>query len=291
MKYLLLIFVSNVVWADWYCKESGSRMVGNSFYSCGVGEGKSLWEARSKSLEHAQKEFNNICSQSLFCEQYEIIVHPMRTDCSKKGSTHICFRAVKYTITREIRESYMMHQRNKNIHAAFGLNSNQVYISDKKATLFGLFGLQVEKSFYQRSFGLRYGLNYSSENNKSLAPIDYPRESLPNSVMEYDDPVNSTHNYVGLPVYLGNSYFMPEIGISFNKYTKHIFTFDKSGYKSKVPEKEIIRNTNKFYGIGIGYFMPFGTGDVIVEWFIEGKYRRVQKYNKNVISLELGIRY
>jgi TolA-binding protein len=101
MKYLLIIifiFSSNPSWASWFCKEAASEAQGNTFFSCGVAESLTLYQARKQALNNAKEEFKSFCNESPNCRNREFIVKPMRTDCERNGDKFICYRSLEYKI-------------------------------------------------------------------------------------------------------------------------------------------------------------------------------------------------
>lgn len=84
---------------DWLCKEESSQRRGNAVLSCGVGSGEDENEARTRAFEHAQAEFNRICSISEDCKSHMVFVNPKRTVC-RKGivKDYTCYRLVAFEI-------------------------------------------------------------------------------------------------------------------------------------------------------------------------------------------------
>lgn len=91
----------NLAFADWFCKEASSQQYGDTILSCGVATSSDLQIARNSAFESAKDEFARLCNQSVNCRDYEVIVKPMRTDCSKQSDSHTCYRALEYHITNK----------------------------------------------------------------------------------------------------------------------------------------------------------------------------------------------
>ena len=83
----------------WICEEASSIREGHSIIACGIGEDKSLEEARRKSRESAIEEFNRICNISNDCFDFENVVIPLRTNCTSSKEKFICFRGIRFDIT------------------------------------------------------------------------------------------------------------------------------------------------------------------------------------------------
>jgi hypothetical protein len=97
----ILFFSSLALHASWFCREASSQAQGNHFYSCGVAESKTLYQARKQSLINAKEEFKAFCNESPNCRNREYIITPMRTDCRKKDDKFICYRGLDYRILEE----------------------------------------------------------------------------------------------------------------------------------------------------------------------------------------------
>jgi hypothetical protein len=100
---ILLLIVSQYAQASWLCREASSQAEGDHFYSCGVAQSSTLYQARKQSLLNAKQEFRAFCNESSHCRNKEYIISPMRTDCSKKDDLFICYRGLDYQILDEER--------------------------------------------------------------------------------------------------------------------------------------------------------------------------------------------
>lgn len=99
-----LILISSVAQAEWLCTESSSTKIGSTITACGVGKSANLEEARNKARENAIHEFNQLCQISADCSQYDYNVVPKRTDCQVKGGEVVCFRAIDFEITQNLKK-------------------------------------------------------------------------------------------------------------------------------------------------------------------------------------------
>lgn len=99
-----LILVSVVTQAEWLCTEASSTKTGSTITSCGVGKSQNIEEARNLAREQAINEFNQLCKISADCSQFDYNVVPKRTDCQIKGSDIICYRAIDFEITQNLKK-------------------------------------------------------------------------------------------------------------------------------------------------------------------------------------------
>lgn len=98
--FYLAIFSSSFGYAQkWLCHETASMRYGSKIMTCGVGEAKSEAQARSKALENATKEFNQLCEQDLTCKDFKTRVEPKRNSCSFTNKKYKCYRGIEYEIT------------------------------------------------------------------------------------------------------------------------------------------------------------------------------------------------
>lgn len=85
--------------ADWYCEKVASERQGNIINSCGIGSSTSEDEARKDALRNAYKELDLICANSVDCENFELSINPLRTECHKESDQYICHRGIQAKIT------------------------------------------------------------------------------------------------------------------------------------------------------------------------------------------------
>ena len=105
-RYLLLILLfSFEAQANWLCRVAASEKNGDTINACGVAESVFENEARANSLKAAQLELESMCNTSPDCNNYEVIIKPLRTDCEKqKDGLYKCWRGIEATITDRERE-------------------------------------------------------------------------------------------------------------------------------------------------------------------------------------------
>lgn len=102
MKYLLLIlsilFFIDLAHAEWFCSSVSTEKNGNTYLSCGIGQGPDEAEARANALIVAKTEFKAVCVGSSDCEGREVSIQPERTTCIKKDEGYSCHRMVIFTV-------------------------------------------------------------------------------------------------------------------------------------------------------------------------------------------------
>lgn len=100
MRYLiaLILLYSNVAIAQtdaWICTDEATTRSGSLWQACGVGEGMDEGAARSRALDHALREFKDLCQLSTGCMERERTVEPKRTTCSVEAGWWKCYRMVE----------------------------------------------------------------------------------------------------------------------------------------------------------------------------------------------------
>lgn len=106
LRYLpLLLLLSFEAKANWLCRVAASERNGEFINACGVSESVFEDQARDNALRAAQRELESICNTSPDCNNYEVIIKPLRTDCEKqKDGIYKCYRGIEAEITRRERE-------------------------------------------------------------------------------------------------------------------------------------------------------------------------------------------
>jgi hypothetical protein len=102
MKTLILLLISSVAQADWFCNEASSEVMANEVHACGVAIHPTEGEARSIALEFAIEEFKILCNSSVSCKGRKFDVIPARTECKEmhngKQTYYKCYRMAKFKL-------------------------------------------------------------------------------------------------------------------------------------------------------------------------------------------------
>jgi hypothetical protein len=103
-----ILLISNVALGDWFCTEGSSKLNGNTYTVCGVGESPVESIARSNATRNANEEFEKMCRISDKCNGAYKQVTPLRMECIKTGIAYgsfgyerdhwKCYRALEITI-------------------------------------------------------------------------------------------------------------------------------------------------------------------------------------------------
>lgn len=101
----LILLFSLEAQANWLCRVAASEKNGNTINACGIAESVFENEARANSLKAAQLELESMCNTSPDCNNYEVIIKPLRTDCEKQADgLYKCWRGIEASITNRERE-------------------------------------------------------------------------------------------------------------------------------------------------------------------------------------------
>ncbi len=101
----LILLFSLEARANWLCRVAASEKNGNTINACGIAESAFENEARANSLKAAQLELESMCNTSPDCNNYEVIIRPLRTDCEKQADgLYKCWRGIEASITNRERE-------------------------------------------------------------------------------------------------------------------------------------------------------------------------------------------
>lgn len=86
MKNLIFVILfSQTAFAgeEWFCTTQSSKVEGNTFYSCGVGEGFKENVARDEAMKAAINQFKALCEISTKCREMRIAIEPDRMSCEQ----------------------------------------------------------------------------------------------------------------------------------------------------------------------------------------------------------------
>lgn len=108
----LLLACPGIASASWLCDEAASIKKGNFITACGISEDPDEDAARKSALTNAMNELDAICSRSLDCRDFELVIEPLRTECSKTDDKFTCRRAIKAEITSQKKEVTPPRQAN-----------------------------------------------------------------------------------------------------------------------------------------------------------------------------------
>jgi hypothetical protein len=96
--FFLILSVSSIAHANWFCSEESSDKIGNVINACGVAEASTESKARSDAFESASQEYKHLCEASDDCRYHFVNVKPKRTSCEKTASGFKCYRMLAYEI-------------------------------------------------------------------------------------------------------------------------------------------------------------------------------------------------
>lgn len=103
---LVLLIFTYEAQANWLCRVAASERNGQFINACGIAESVFENTAREDALKAAQRELESICNTSPDCNNYEVIIKPLRTDCEKSADgIYKCYRGIEAEITERERES------------------------------------------------------------------------------------------------------------------------------------------------------------------------------------------
>lgn len=108
---LLLLITQAFAQDQWLCTSQASQLRGNQVLSCGVGIGKDENEARSRAFDHAQAEFNRLCSASTTCGHQAYLIDPKRTTCGSNSYGWKCYRLLAYTLDKTVQAKPFVYKR------------------------------------------------------------------------------------------------------------------------------------------------------------------------------------
>lgn len=104
MRFLFLVFVlflaqNAYASENWLCTEAGITREGNTFISCGMGNGYSESTARDRAFYQAKHEFTQLCEIDSDCKKRKITVEPGRTSCEEISKHNFqCYRLIRFTV-------------------------------------------------------------------------------------------------------------------------------------------------------------------------------------------------
>lgn len=197
----------------------------------------------------------------------------------------------RYEAEKKIRDQEEDERKNPltTIQLLLGVESN-INAPKYSKPSYGFF-IGVQKSFLYNYMGIQLLAATGVED----------KEDNSNSSASYTGKANSTSIEVGLysytsvlaslPIYLGNFYLNPGLGIRNDKTEEKTTKYNSSGYSTGTAATRAIKTSRQFTSYSAGFIFPKNVEPNYGSIFIEGGINKYQGVTKKDTSVKMGFRW